>query len=250
MKKQIITVSIMMFGIAVFAAPKINEKSRENYEDAMATLGSSAVEALIELCEGTQVSSVDVKNPRASILEDNGGMDLGPVRYNERTRVKVRKELVSLGGGTLSGYSSTGELVTIHNNEPTIYKNRYDVQHRGYDVEMTPKFEQGIKRMEEAARHKHPEACAEMGAFIFADVFKTKMGYSELKMIKYFKTAADGGSLNGKYMVAYCTYFGIGCTANRGRAKMYLKEWAKAKDEAGESVSSNKASWSCKVLGK
>lgn len=248
MKKQIVAIGIMTLGFVAIAAPKISERAISNYESAARTLGASAVEALIEICEEIPESFVSVKNPRVSILENAGGMDIGPVRYKERTKVKshTHREYV----GSFSTMTSEGDFV-----DGNVYKDTrvYDVQHRGYDVETSMEFEQGIKRMEEAARQKHPEACAEIGALIFVDVFKNKMGYSELKMMKYFKTAADGGSINGKYMVAYCTYFGIGCTANRGRAKMYLKEWAKAKEAAGESDEDSyrgKSTWSSKVLGK
>lgn len=249
MKKQIVAIGIMTLGFVAIAAPKISERAISNYECASRTLGSSAVEALIEICEGTPEGKVNMKNPRASILEDVGGFDIGPVRYKERTKVKTYDRVVS--GGNLFGETAFGEEVMIC--RPIVTERIKDIKHVGYDVETSIEFEQGIKRMEEAARQKHPEACAEIGALIFVDVFKNKMGYSELKMMKYFKTAADGGSINGKYMVAYCTYFGIGCTANRGRAKMYLKEWAKAKEAAGESDEDSyreKSTWSSKVLGK
>lgn len=187
----------------------------------------------------------------------------------EQNREKLRQALTKMGGSVatplvqqldrqkdegLSEYDKHVRETVLRNLSGRIGPLKCERKQKSLFVTVPENFREGFDELYALARAGYPPACAEAGAVMFADAVKGWMGVNERTCLAILKKASDANVPDGKFLYAFCCYYGIGAPSNRKLAKRLLTErdaeLRAAAKKAGKSYFASSSSWANRRLGE
>lgn len=208
---------MMVFAISTAFASDVQY---EKFFSAKSTMGGSVVVPLVKKLNDLSESNlvVDKRAARLAIMQQISG-SIGPIEYTRSSRSITTTRTGQIG--SFSGSSSSGGFIdgAIYGSTSSTRTKDY-----GYRAVVSPAFKSGLEDMVSLARRGFPDACAEVGASIFVDATRGMIGLDERRGVDFFKKASNAGNVYGKFMHAFCLYYGIGGKEDRTNARKLLIE--------------------------
>ncbi|MBQ5531879.1 MAG: sel1 repeat family protein [Kiritimatiellae bacterium] len=208
--------------------------AESRYMAARTAIGGSIAIPLVKKCNSVRdfkkrngdVNPED-RHIKEKILIQLAGK-IGPVKYEKRTTRTERPAEISIKTESACDGSNRRTRARIARS-----RRNTDVHYR---TAVPAGFDKAFEEMKILADENDAAACAEYAACIFLDVFKGKMGMYDEAALEWFEKAANAGSDEGKFMYAFCMYYGIGNSGRQNRKKAYetLREMANAPQASEE----------------
>lgn len=206
--------------------PKVSSKDDIKFFQLRTQMGGSVLEPLIEKCNRLYDSDIPSggRNVKSAIMIKLAG-NIGPVDYRQTIRTKTTTSYGSIGrfeGTTMWGTHVQGDVLGATKSTST--------KVGAYKATVPAGFKAAFDKLQSLARKKHARACAEVGACIFVETTKGRIGLDDQGALKFFTKAAEYGDADGMFMLAFCLYYGIGTPMNKPKIGEAYEELLKLRE--------------------